>query len=148
MKKLDGKIALVTGAGQGVGQGIAYALADQGASVAVTGRTLKKCETTCEEIRRRGGKAISILCDVKDPESLAACVDAVVAKWGGINILVNNAHEVPLGTLHEMTDDIFEAGWQSGPLATMRLMKLCYPLPERRRLDHQTWPVPRPSAGI
>ena len=52
---LQGKIALVTGAGQGVGQGIAFALAAQGARVAVTGRTLSKLETTAEEIRSRGG---------------------------------------------------------------------------------------------
>ncbi len=54
---LDGKIALVTGAGQGVGQGIAFALAEQGAKVAVTGRTLVKLEDTCKEINERGGEA-------------------------------------------------------------------------------------------
>jgi NAD(P)-dependent dehydrogenase (short-subunit alcohol dehydrogenase family) len=51
----------------------------------------------------------------------------VVEKFGTIDILVNNAQEVPLGKLHGVTDEAFEAGWQSGPQATLRLMKLCHP---------------------
>ena len=124
---LDGKIALVTGAGQGVGQGIALALAAEGARVAVTGRTLQKLETTCELIKERGGEAFPVHCEVKSLESLEACVQAVIAHFGGLQILVNNAQEVPLGTLQEVTDEAFTAGFESGPLATMRLMKLCYP---------------------
>lgn len=127
MSKLLGKTALVTGAGQGVGQGIAFALAKQGAKVAVTGRTLEKLENTCKEIIERGGEALPILCNVKNLESLENSVHQTVETFGGLNILVNNAQEVPIGTLLDVTDDMFEAGWQSGPQATMRLMKLCYP---------------------
>jgi meso-butanediol dehydrogenase/(S,S)-butanediol dehydrogenase/diacetyl reductase len=110
-----------------VGQGIAFALAANGASVAVTGRTQSKLDDTCAEIEKRGGKALPLECNVKDLESMAACVEQVVAHFGGLNILVNNAQEVPLGTLNEVSEEAFEAGWQSGPLATFRLMKLCYP---------------------
>ena len=124
---LDTKVALVTGAGQGVGQGIALALAAEGARVAVTGRTLAKLETTCKLIEERGGQAIAVVCDVKSAESLESCVDAVMAHFGALNILVNNAQEVPLGTLEQVTDESFTAGWESGPLATFRMMKLCYP---------------------
>ena len=124
---LEGKVALVTGAGQGVGQGIALALASEGAKVAVTGRTLSKLESTCQEIAKRGGESLPLVCDVKDGESLSATVDTVVEQFGGLNILVNNAQEVPLGTLHQVEDDAFTRGWESGPLATFRLMKLCYP---------------------
>ena len=127
MKKLAGKVALVTGAGQGVGQGIAFALAAEGAKVAVTGRTLEKCQSSCDEIVRRGGEAIAIECNVKNQLSLEACVQQTVDAFGGLNILVNNAQEVPNGTLLDVSDDAFEAGWESGPLATFRLMKLCYP---------------------
>jgi NAD(P)-dependent dehydrogenase (short-subunit alcohol dehydrogenase family) len=125
--KLAGKVALVTGAGQGVGQGIAYALAQEGASVAVAGRTVAKVEQTAAEIHRRGGRALAVRCDVRNAASLESCVDAVVGKLGGLNILVNNAQEVPLGSLAEMTEANLQAGWESGPLATYRLMKLCYP---------------------
>lgn len=124
---LDGKIALVTGAGQGVGQGIALALAAEGARVAVTGRTGSKLDTTCKLIEARGGEALAVVCDVKSAESLAHCVNEVVAHFGGLNILVNNAQEVPLGTLHEVTEKSFSAGWESGPMAVFRAMKLCYP---------------------
>ena len=124
---LEGKVALVTGAGQGVGQGIALALAAEGAKIAVSGRTASKLDATVKLIAERGGEAIPITCDVKDAASLAAMVDEVVERLGTIDILVNNAQEVPLGPLHGVTDEAFEAGWESGPLATFRLMKLCHP---------------------
>jgi NAD(P)-dependent dehydrogenase (short-subunit alcohol dehydrogenase family) len=124
---LEGKVALVTGAGQGVGQGIALGLAKEGSKVAVTGRTLEKLQATCELIEERGGQALPVQCEVKSEQSLSDCVDAVVAAFGTVDILVNNAHEVPLGTLDEVTDDAFTAGFESGPLATFRLMKLCRP---------------------
>ncbi len=126
-KMLDGKVAIVTGAGQGVGQGIALALARHGARVAVTGRTFSKVETTCKLIEERGGSALGIESDVTSAESLAESVKRTVGHFGGLQILVNNAQQVPLGSLFDVTDEIFQAGWDSGPLATFRMMKLCHP---------------------
>ncbi len=127
MGELDGKVALVTGAGQGVGQGIAFSLAAAGATIAVSGRTASKLEDTCKQIVDRGGRAATFPCDVKDEASLASMVDDIVAQLGTIDILVNNAQEVPLGPLDGVSDAAFTAGWESGPLATFRLMKLCKP---------------------
>ena len=127
MAKLADRIALVTGAGQGVGQGIAYALAQEGARVAVTGRTFAKLEQTCAEIKRRGGQALAVECDVKNADSISSCVARVVDHFGTLHILVNNAQEVPLGGLNDVTEANLQAGWESGPLATFRLMRLCYP---------------------
>ena len=127
MSKLKGKVALVTGAGQGVGQGIAFALAQEGVAVAVTGRTLSKVEKTAAEIVKRGGKALALECDVKDAASLQRSVEQTVKQLGGLNILVNNAQEVPLGPLLGVSDEGFTNGWDSGPLATFRLMKLSHP---------------------
>ncbi len=124
---LAGKVAIVTGAGQGVGQGIALALANHGAKVAAMGRTLSKVEETCRIIEKRGGVGLPVHGNVKVAEDLSACVDKVVEALGGIQILVNNAQEVPLGPLHSITDEALAAGWESGPLATFRMMKLCYP---------------------
>ena len=127
MTDLTGKIALVTGAGQGVGQGIALALAAAGAAVAVTGRTLAKVEETARLIAERGGRALAIEGNVKDAAALAAMVERTVAGLGGLDILVNNAQEVPLGRLDQVSDESFVAGFESGPLASFRLMKLAHP---------------------
>ena len=127
MNELRGKTALVTGAGQGVGQGIAFALGRAGVRVALAGRTLAKLEQSVREIEARGGEALAVRCDVKNSADLAHAVDACVEAFGGLNILVNNAQEVPLGSLHQLTDQAFGAGFESGPLAVLRLMKLAYP---------------------
>ena len=127
MTDLSGQIALITGAGQGVGQGIALALSAAGASVVLAGRTLEKVEKVAGEIGERGGRAIAIACDVKSADDLAAAVEKAVAEFGGLDILVNNAQEVPLGTLDDVSDEAFLAGFESGPLASFRLMKLARP---------------------
>jgi len=129
MKPLSSKFALVTGGGQGIGQGISYALADSGATVAVTGRTLSKCETTVAEIEKRGGKAVAFELNVMDAESAERGVASVVETLGGINILINNAATVTcMGTLMEVTYESFEESLQGSVLQTFRMMKLCYPL--------------------
>lgn len=127
MSRLEGRVALVTGGGQGVGQGIAYALAAEGAAVAITGRTLAKLEATAAEIVRRGGRCLPLVCDIKDAAAIDAAVAKTVRALGGLDILVNNAQEVPLGPLLGVSEQALEAGWQSGPLATFRLMTRCQP---------------------
>lgn len=127
MVDLAGKIALVTGAGQGVGQGIALALAAAGAAVAVAGRTLEKVEATATLITERGGKALALVGDVKSGDDLANFIDRTAAQFGGLDIVVNNAQEVPLGPLLEVAEEAFLAGFESGPLASFRLMKLAHP---------------------
>ncbi|AZI36846.1 putative oxidoreductase [Caenibius tardaugens NBRC 16725] len=127
MTDLSGKVALITGAGQGVGQGIAFALSAAGASIVLAGRTLEKVQKTADEISQRGGNAIAIACNVKSADDLAKAVDTAVKELGGLDILVNNAQEVPLGKLDDVTDEAFIAGFESGPLASMRLMKLARP---------------------
>lgn len=129
MNQLAGKVALVTGAGQGVGQGIAFALAESGAAVAVAGRTLDKCEHTCREIQRRGGRAIAVACDVKQPAALRHCVEQVLKNFERLNILVNNAQEGhdSFGDLLTVSEAAVSACWESGAMATLRLMRLCHP---------------------
>jgi NAD(P)-dependent dehydrogenase (short-subunit alcohol dehydrogenase family) len=127
MGMLDGKVALITGAGQGVGRGIALAMAKEGAAVALAGRTESKVREVCGEIEGFGGRAVSIRCDVKLAEDVTRTVAETVAAFGGLDILVNNAQEVPLGRLLEARIEDYQAGFDSGPIASLRFMQACYP---------------------
>ena len=89
---LTGKVALVTGAGRGVGREIAASLAREGASVAINYRSsAKDAEELAAEITKAGGKAKAYKADVADFAAVSAMIDAVVKDFGGLNILVNNA---------------------------------------------------------
>jgi meso-butanediol dehydrogenase / (S,S)-butanediol dehydrogenase / diacetyl reductase len=124
---LEGKVAIVTGSGRGVGQGVALALAGEGAAIVVCGRTPETLAETTELIAGRGGEAISMVCDVMEADQVEGLVQYTVDQLGAVDILVNNAQVVPLGRLLDVPDDSFEAGWLSGPLATFRLMRACHP---------------------
>ena len=124
---LDAKVALITGAGQGVGRGIALAMAKEGAAIAVAGRTESKIRDVAGEIVAVGGRAVPIVCDVKVTEDVTRTVAETVEAFGGIDILVNNAQEVPLGTLLEARVKDYQAGFDSGPIASLRFMQACYP---------------------
>ncbi len=94
MKKvfsLEGKAALVTGSGRGIGAGIARAFADAGATVAVTARTQAQIDTVAAEIRAAGGRAVAIQADLMDVSKLPALIEQTVKELGGLDILVNNA---------------------------------------------------------
>ncbi|MET8218010.1 SDR family NAD(P)-dependent oxidoreductase [Streptomyces hirsutus] len=127
MGRLEDKVGIVTGAGQGVGQGIALALGAEGASVAVLGRTPGKLETTCDLLRARGVKAEPFVCDVADTDRVPALLDRIANHFGGIDILVNNAYSGAFGPLLSMSDTDFRAGFGSGPFATFAFMKAAHP---------------------
>jgi len=127
MRKLEGKVAIVTGAGQGVGRGIALALSAEGAAVIVAGKTESKLVDTCEEITLRGGLAVPVVCEVGKSDDIDACVRETLHAFGRIDILVNNAQSVPLGRLSEVSEKALDAGWRTGPLATFRFMRACHP---------------------
>jgi NAD(P)-dependent dehydrogenase (short-subunit alcohol dehydrogenase family) len=126
-KPLDGKTAIVTGAGQGVGRGVALALASAGASLCLMGRTESKLVAVRDEVTARGARAIVVAGDVKQLTDIERCVAATVGEFGTVDILVNNAQEVALGSLLELADDDVTAGWESGPMATLRFMRACHP---------------------
>jgi 3-oxoacyl-[acyl-carrier protein] reductase len=90
--ELDGRVAIVTGAGRNIGRGIALALADGGAAVVVNARSnLKEAQAVAAEIERAGGKALAVTADVADADAVNKMVAAAAEKFGRIDILVNNA---------------------------------------------------------
>ena len=102
--RLKGKVAIVTGAGTGIGRACAAALAREGAGVALVGRRMEKLEATAREI---GAAALTIAADVSRKEDIGRVLDQTVARFGAVNVLLNNA-----GILHPGTvEQISEAQW-------------------------------------
>lgn len=89
--RLDGRSALVTGGGRGLGRYMAEALADAGAKVALCSRKKEACEEVAVEIHSGGGEALALACDVTDPESVRETLEATEGAFGGVDILVNNS---------------------------------------------------------
>jgi len=127
MRLLENKVAIVTGAGQGVGRGIALAMAKEGAAIALVGRTRGTLANVHAEIEAFGGRATIAIGDVKSADDIRDAVAHTVQTFGGIDILINNAQEVALGRMLDVSDESFLDGFISGPLATFRLMKECHP---------------------
>jgi len=88
---LSGRVAIVTGGSIGLGRQMAQGLAEMGANVVLCARKKERCETTAEELRSLGVKSMALGCDVKDPASVKDVVDATIADFGRIDILINNA---------------------------------------------------------
>lgn len=106
---LTGKVALVTGSTRGIGLAIAEEFARHGARVAVSSRKPEACERARERIVELGGQAIAVPCNVSDKAQLQALVDATVAEWGGIDVLVCNAATNPyFGPLSKIDDGAYD----------------------------------------
>ena len=89
--RLNGKSAIVTGGGRGLGQYIALALADAGANVVVCSRKLDACEEVKRQIEARGGRALALTCDVTSPEDVQRVTTAALDTFGAVDVLVNNS---------------------------------------------------------
>lgn len=109
LKSLSGQVAVVTGAGRGIGAAIARKLASLGGSVVLCGRSLKPLQTTVSEIAAGGGQTKVMQCDVSNLESVQALASFVEKSFGRIDILVNNAGVGSFAApLHELTPEEWE----------------------------------------
>ena len=108
MKRLEGKIALITGGGSGIGRGIALALADEGVWIFVCGRRVDRIEETVRQVHARGGCAQAIQADVSVDKDIERLVETVYSASGRIDILVNNAGLFDGGPLGELGVDVWD----------------------------------------
>jgi len=106
--RLAGKVTLITGSGSGIGKASALLFAREGAAVAVNDLDEQKGRETVDEIRAFGGTASYYKADVTNPEQVKAMVDAVIADFGKIDVLFNNAGISGVGMLHEIEPDAWD----------------------------------------
>ncbi len=106
---LDDKIALVTGAGRGIGKAIAEQLASEGTKVICISKNPESCAKTAQAIQEKGGQAESLAVDVSDKAAVAAACETLLNQYGCIDILVNNAGITKDGLLIRMSDEDWES---------------------------------------
>ena len=112
MKPLSEKVAIVTGAGQGIGKGIALCLAKRGVKVVATGRRLEPIEQTIKEIKEFGGEGFAMSCDSADRARVEEVVKATVEAYGTVDVVVNNGQAiVPSALVEETSYDNMLKAW-------------------------------------
>ncbi len=128
---LTGKVAMVSGASRGLGRAMAHALADEGMHLSVCARTRDALNEAVVELSR-AGSAIGFVGDITRPEDAQKWVDETVARFGGVDVLVNNAGGARPGTLAELPESAWQAEFDLNLFAPVRLARLCAAHMERR----------------
>jgi 3-oxoacyl-[acyl-carrier protein] reductase len=123
MRLIDGKVAIITGSGRGIGAAAAKLLAEHGARIVVSDLDEGPAQETASAIRGAGGQAVVLAGDVTDPNFPAAIVQKAVDSFGGLDILVNNAGFTWDGMIHKMTDQQWDAILQVHLTAPFRMVR-------------------------
>ncbi|MBD2124333.1 SDR family NAD(P)-dependent oxidoreductase [Trichocoleus sp. FACHB-262] len=127
--QLAGRVALVTGAGSGIGKAAAQLLAKEGAKVAALGRTDDDVQQTLEEIQKSGGEAIPVLADISQPEAMQQAIQAIADKWGRLDIVFANAGINGVWTaLEELDPDEWDKTLNINLKGTFLTVKYAIPL--------------------
>ena len=125
--KLHGKTAIVTGSNRGIGRAIARALAAEGASCVLCARDGHKLVSVEREIKDASGESASVSLDLRSPDAPRQLVDFAIARYGRIDIVVNNAGATKRGAFLELSDDDFVDGFALKYFAAVRLLKAAWP---------------------
>jgi NAD(P)-dependent dehydrogenase (short-subunit alcohol dehydrogenase family) len=122
---LEGKVAIVTGGGTGLGRGFALTLAGAGALVAVTGRRREPLDECVERIQKNGGSALAVVCDVRSRAQIEEAVQKVKEWKGRIDILVNNAGIYPPSPFLEMPEEVWMETVETNLNGAFRFSQVC-----------------------
>ncbi|GGC16309.1 short-chain dehydrogenase [Novosphingobium endophyticum] len=128
-QRLAGKVAIVTGGGQGIGEAIAVGYAAQGAKVLITGRTKSKLDDVAARIAAAGGTATGIEALAGNKEHAVATVERALTEWGRVDVLVNNAHTFTdyLPLEDPKMEENCHTDFQSAFFGSLQLMQACFP---------------------
>jgi len=136
MERLDGGVAIVTGASRGIGKALALGLAARGAAIVCAARTATTdpdglpgtIHATADEIERGGGRALAVRCDVGRVDDLRHLVDETVERFGRIDVLVNNAMALTRGRFDDLSIDAWDESMAANVRSLFVLAKLVVPL--------------------
>jgi len=126
--RLDGKVAVITGAGKGIGAEIARTFAQAGADIVLAARTEADLNKVAKEVQDAGSRAVVVPTDVLDFSDLQKLVDKTMAEFGHIDILVNNAGGSPPGPVAHTSARAFEAAFRFNVSTAYELSRICAPL--------------------
>jgi 3-hydroxybutyrate dehydrogenase len=125
--RLEGKRAVITGGGRGIGAEVARALAREGAAVALCSRTASEVESVASELVAAGYQAIALTCDVAEPAQVTAATEAARERLGGVDILINNAGFAPSAPLRSVTLEEWERVFAVNMTGTFLFTKALLP---------------------
>jgi meso-butanediol dehydrogenase / (S,S)-butanediol dehydrogenase / diacetyl reductase len=127
VERLSGKVAFITGGGTGIGRASALAFAAEGAKVAVAGRRKEPLTAVALEIQSSGGKALALACDIVDRGAVEAAISSVAQHFGLLNVIVNNAGAVMVGTAEETSDEDWNSVLATNLTGTFHVSRAAIP---------------------
>lgn len=132
MSALEGKVALITGASQGIGKVVAGALAREGMHLILAARSVDKLDAVATELRKSGVRVLTVPTDVSKREDLERLVATSVAEFGAIDVLVNNAGIEAFQAFHDIPVDRIEATIQTNTIGSIVLTRLVIPVMQKQ----------------
>src|SRR5437667_9257990 len=130
---LNGKVAIITGGSDGLGRAAAERLAAEGARVAICARRKEKLDQAADEIRKAtNGQVLAYAADVSRAADCEGLVNAVVAQWGGVDILLNNAGTSAAAPFEKVDDETWQSDWELKVMGAVRMSRLLVPHMKKR----------------